>query len=96
MEIPDSEPEFETDRAFLRHFALREGQPLDKADFTSLRATPLVEETPGTFVLAYPVLVVEAMHKGLYFQFNLANRSLPKSQREPDWRSVYCDLFAEQ
>jgi hypothetical protein len=96
VEIPDSQPDFEADRAFLRHFALREGQPLDKADFTSLRATPLVEETPGTFVLAYPVLVVEAMHKGLYFQFNLANRSLPKSQREPDWRSVYCDLFSEQ
>jgi hypothetical protein len=96
VEIPDSQPDHEADRAFLRHFALREGQPLDKADFTSLRATPLVEETPGTFVLAYPVLVVEAMHKGLYFQFNLANRSLPKGQREPDWRSVYCDLFSEQ
>ncbi|UYZ65341.1 hypothetical protein [Hymenobacter weizhouensis] len=96
VEIPDTQPDYEADRAFLRHFALREGQPLDKADFTSLRTTPLVEETPGTFVLAYPVLVVEAMHKGLYFQFNLANRSLPKSQREPDWRSVYCDLFSEQ
>jgi len=96
VEIPDSQPDFEADRAFLRHFALPEGQPVDKADFTSLRATPLVEETPGTFVLAYPVLVLEAMHKGLYFQFNAANRSLPKEQREPDWRSVYCDLFSEQ
>ncbi|AYA39074.1 hypothetical protein D3Y59_17980 (plasmid) [Hymenobacter oligotrophus] len=96
VEIPDTQPDFETDRAFLRHFALREGQILDKADFTSLRATPLVEETPGTFVLAYPVLVVEAMHKGLFFQFNSVNRSLPKSQRESDWRSVYCDLFSEQ
>lgn len=96
VEIPDSQADFETDRTFLRHFTLPEGQPLDKADFTSLRATPLVEETPGTFVLAYPVLVLEAMHKGLYFQFNAANRSLPKEQREPDWRSVYCDLFSEQ
>jgi hypothetical protein len=66
------------------------------ADFTSLRATPLCEESPGTFVLVYPVLVLEALHKGLYFQFSLANRSLPKGQREPDWRSVYCDLFSEQ
>ncbi|UOG77626.1 hypothetical protein MTX78_25010 (plasmid) [Hymenobacter tibetensis] len=96
VEIPDSQPDCEGGRNFLRYFALREGQPLDKADFTSLRATPLVEETPGTFVLAYPVLVLETMHKGLYFQFNLANRSLPKGQREPDWRSVYCDLFSEQ
>lgn len=96
VEIPDSHPDFEADRVFLRHFALPEGQPVDKADFTSLRATPLVEETPGTFVLAYPVLVLESMHKGLYFQFNAVNRSLPKEQREPDWRSVYCDLFSEQ
>jgi hypothetical protein len=96
VEIPDSQPDFEASRTFLRHFTLPEGQPLDKADFTSLRTTPLVEETPGTFVLAYPVLVLEAMHKGLYFQFNAANRSLPKVQQHSDWRSVYCDLFSEQ
>ncbi|AMR29490.1 hypothetical protein A0257_21940 [Hymenobacter psoromatis] len=95
VEVPDG-PDFEADCAFLRNFALPEGQALDKADFTSLRTTPLVEEMPGTFVLAYPVLVLEAMHKGLYFQFNRANQSLPKAEREKDWRSVYCDLFSEQ
>jgi hypothetical protein len=91
---PDDD--FETNRAFLRHFTLPEDLPVDQADFTSLRATPLCEEEPGTFALVYPVLVLEALHKGLYFQFNAANRSLPKDQREPDWRSVYCDLFSEQ
>lgn len=91
---PDAD--FEANRAFLRHFTLPENLPLDQADFTSLRATPLCEEEPGTFALVYPVLVLEALHKGLYFQFALANRTLPKGQREPDWRSVYCDLFSEQ
>jgi hypothetical protein len=88
--------DFEANRAFLRHFTLPEDLPLDQADFTSLRATPLCEEEPGTFALVYPVLVLEALHKGLYFQFSAANRTLPKGQREPDWRSVYCDLFSEQ
>jgi hypothetical protein len=91
-----SNADFEANRAFLRHFTLPEDLPLDQADFTSLRATPLCEEEPGTFALVYPVLVLEALHKGLYFQFSAANRTLPKGQREPDWRSVYCDLFSEQ
>lgn len=95
VEVPPG-PDHDEACAFLRHFTLPEGQPLDMADFTSLRSTPLCEESPGTFVLEYPVLVLETLHKGLYFQFNLANRALPKSQREPDWRSVYCDLFSEQ
>jgi hypothetical protein len=95
VEVPPG-PEYDEACAFLRHFTLPEGQPLDMVDFTSLRSTPLVEEIPGTFVLEYPVLVLETLHKGLYFQFNLANRQLPKGQREPDWRAVYCDLFSEQ
>jgi hypothetical protein len=95
IEVPTG-PDYEKACAFLRHFTLPEGQPLDMADFTSLRATPLCEESPGTFVLVYPVLVLETLHKGLYFQFSLANRSLPKAEREKDWRSVYCDLFSEQ
>ncbi|SHL35828.1 hypothetical protein SAMN02746009_02616 [Hymenobacter psychrotolerans DSM 18569] len=95
VEVPPG-PDYDEACAFLRHFTLPEGQPLDMADFTSLRTTPLCEESPGTFVLEYPVLVLETLHKGLYFQFNIANRSLPKGQRETDWRSVYCDLFSEQ
>ncbi|MVN79116.1 hypothetical protein GO988_22525 [Hymenobacter sp. HMF4947] len=95
VEVP-VRPDYVTACTFLRHFTLPEGQPLDMADFTSLRATPLCEESPGTFVLVYPVLVLEALHKGLYFQFSLANRTLPKAEREKDWRSVYCDLFSEQ
>lgn len=95
VEVPAG-PEFDVDCTFLRHFALPEGQPLDNADFTSLRATPLCEEVPGTFVLVYPLLVVEAMHKGLYFRFNQVNKSLPKPDQIKDWHSVYCDLFSEQ
>jgi hypothetical protein len=95
VEVPPG-PDYDEACEFLRHFTLPEGKPLDMADFTSLRTTPLCEESPGTFVLEYPVLVLETLHKGLYFQFNIANRSLPKGQRESDWRSVYCDLFSEQ
>lgn len=95
IEVPVG-PDYEDSCAFLRHFTLPEGQPLDLADFTSLRATPLCEESPGTFVLVYPVLVLETLHKGLYFQFSLANRALPKAEQEKDWRAVYCDLFSEQ
>ena len=95
VEVPPG-PDYDEACAFLRHFTLPEEQPLDMADFTSLRTTPLCEESPGTFVLEYPVLVLETLHKGLYFQFSAANRTLPKGQREPDWRSVYCDLFSEQ
>lgn len=95
VEVPPG-PDYDEACEFLRHFKLPQGQPLDMADFTSLRTTPLREESPGTFVLEYPVLGLETLHKGLYFQFNIANRSLPKGQRESDWRSVYCDLFSEQ
>lgn len=95
VEVPPG-PDHDEACEFLRHFTLPDGQPLDMADFTSLRSTPLCEESSGTFVLEYPVLVLETLHKGLYFQFNLANRTLPKGEREPDWRSVYCDLFSEQ
>lgn len=88
--------EFEESRTFLNHFALQPGQKLDKDDFTSLRATPLYEEEPGDFVLIYPVLVVEMLHKGLYFQFNRLNKLLPEVEQVSDWRSVYCDFFSEQ
>lgn len=88
--------EFEASREFLNHFALQPGQELDKEDFTSLRETPLYEEEPGDFVLIYPVLVVEMLHKGLYFQFNLLNKLLPEAEQASDWRSVYCDFFSEQ
>ncbi|MBO0360467.1 hypothetical protein J0X19_21070 [Hymenobacter sp. BT186] len=91
---PDAE--FEASRAFLAHFALTPGQELDREDFTSLRETPLYEEEPGCFVLIYPVLVVEMLHKGLYFQFNKLNKALPAAEQVSDWRSVYCDFFSEQ
>jgi hypothetical protein len=87
---------FEADRAFLNRFALTPGQALDEEDFTSLRTTPLYEEEPGRFVLIYPVLAVEALHKGLYFQFNLLNDALPDGERISNWRSVYCDFYSEQ
>jgi len=87
---------FEADRAFLNRFALTPGQAIDEEDFTSLRTTPLYEEEPGLFVLVYPVLAVEALHKGLYFQFNLLNDALPEAERISNWRSVYCDFYSEQ
>jgi hypothetical protein len=95
VEVPQG-PDFEDSCAFLRHFTLPEGQPLDTADFTSLRATPLWEYEPGSFILVFPVLVLEMLHKGLYFQFSRVNQTLDKGQRIKDWRSEYCDFFSEQ
>lgn len=89
-------PDFASSCAFLNHFALTEGQQLDRADFLSLRATPLYQEITGTFILVYPVLVLETLHKGLYFVFNQLNQGLPLGEQVRGWRSVYCDLFSEQ
>ncbi len=88
--------DFETSRTFLSRFALTPGQALDEEDFTSLRTTPLYEETPGCFVLIYPVLAVEALHKGLYFQFSSLNDALPEQERIRGWRPIYCDFYSEQ
>lgn len=95
VEVPPG-TDHEASCAFLRHFCLPTRQPLDKEDFTSLRATPLWEHEPGSFVLVLPVLVLEMLHKGLYFQFSRLNQLLPKQQRIKDWRAEYCDYFSEQ
>jgi hypothetical protein len=93
--VPPGE-DFEDSRAFLSRFALKSDQPLDEEDFTSLRTTPLYEEEPGLFVLIYPVLAVEALHKGLYFQFSRLNDTLSEQERINGWRPVYCDHYSEQ
>lgn len=88
--------EFEAGRAFLSRFALKPGQALDEDDFISLRSTPLYEEEPGNFVLVYPVLAVETLHKGLYFQFSRLNDALPEGEHIKGWRPIYCDHYSEQ
>lgn len=88
--------DFEESCAFLMKHALAPNAALDKADFTSLRSAPFYQESPGTFVMAHPIMAIEMLHKGLYFRLKLINDQLPKGQRIGDWRSVYCDYFSEQ
>jgi hypothetical protein len=88
--------DFEAGRTFLSRFALTPGQILEEDDFISLRSTPLYEEEPGNFVLIYPVLAVETLHKGLYFQFSRLNDALPEGEHIKGWRPIYCDYYSEQ
>ncbi|MFD3000441.1 hypothetical protein ACFS7Z_08730 [Pontibacter toksunensis] len=73
-----------------------EAQIIEDTDFKKLRSAPFYKVNDGVYQIIFDLFVVEKLFKGLYFQLNELNSSLPKSERVKDFRRIYTDDFSEK
>ena len=87
---------FEDDCAFIEKLIVHDNDELEENDFLTIRAKPLYKIEEGVYRIIFNLFVVEKIFKGLYFLLRDVNDRLPKGQKIPGWKGIYCYEFSEQ
>lgn len=87
---------FEEKCAFIEKLIVQDKDELEENDFLTIRAKPLYKIEEGVYRIIFNLFVVEKIFKGLYFLLRDVNDRLPKGQKIPGWKGIYCYEFSEQ